>query len=144
MSTLPPTVNTSSVEQTVQRIVRVLDADQVKLTPSQVDSVRRVVSESEAQEMLRVMTQILETLRSLNTADVQQSSKLDQVILALLDLKRPLEALSQEGQVRIERERAAISDRSNLLNKAAIPIITAIGSSLATALAAWAAYAAGG
>lgn len=137
MSTLQPS---GAVEQTTRRIVQYLDSENVRLTPSQVDGVRLRIIESETQETLRVLTQMLEALRGLSASDLAQSGKLDMVITALQDLKTPLQTLSEEGRLRIDEARADIANRSNFWNKALIPAVAGIGSAVVTALGAASMY----
>ncbi len=125
--------HTATAEQTTRRIVLYLDAEGVTLTPSQQEQIAARVTDSLSEAQIRVLTEILSTLRLF--ADSQERTN-----TTLTSIEAPLRALTAERDMEHQERTAVIEHRRLLLQKAVIPTVATLAAALSAFLTAAATF----
>lgn len=105
---------TTTTVQVARRIAARLESDGIQIKPSQMADITRIVEETEAQETIRVLTEILGAMRELNTS---------------LEPFRHQQKLTQTNR----------QLRNTIVEKALIPVAVSVATAILTLSMGWAA-----
>jgi len=105
-----------SAEQAARRVSARLDEDGIKVKPSMLADIVRIVEETSAQETIRVLSDILGAMRELNAS-----------------------MITLQGKVALEEQAASgrREERRTLLEKVVVPAMSAVISAFITGMTVW-------